>query len=87
MTRHVLTLSCRDRPGIVHMVASALLSVGANTVGERPVHRQRDRPVLHAHRVRLPLDEAQDIRASVTAVTAELRLTLDVRPEAERAMR
>ena len=31
-TSHVLTLSCPDRPGIVHAVASALLDVGGNIV-------------------------------------------------------
>jgi formyltetrahydrofolate deformylase len=30
--RHVLTLSCPDRPGIVHAVAAALLDVGGNIV-------------------------------------------------------
>lgn len=31
-TRHVLTLTCPDRPGIVHRVCSALLDVEANIV-------------------------------------------------------
>ena len=31
-TRHILTLTCPDRPGIVHAVSGALLEVGGNIV-------------------------------------------------------
>ncbi len=32
MARHILTLKCPDRPGIVHTVSAALLDVGGNIV-------------------------------------------------------
>ena len=32
MARHILTLTCQDRPGIVHAVSGGLLALGANIV-------------------------------------------------------
>ena len=70
-TSHVLTLSCPDRPGIVHAVASALLDVGGNIVenaqfgdGDTGLFCMRtefeadeDDPVTIAHAVRRHLDD------------------------------
>ena len=52
MTTGILTLSCPDRPGLVHAVSGYLVSVRANIVGERAVRGRRHAPLLHADPLR-----------------------------------
>ena len=65
MSDFVLTLSCPDRPGIVHAVSGYLVDQGANIVESQQFGDRLTEPLLHAHRLhhrhpdrRRPLREA-----------------------------
>jgi formyltetrahydrofolate deformylase len=84
MTRHVLTLTCRDRPGIVHMVASALLAVDANIVESAQFSDNETGLFFMRTAFDSPIDDAEAILGSVVTATASLVPTVDVRREADR---
>lgn len=84
MTRHVLTLSCADRPGIVHTVASALLGVQANIVESAQFSDGETGLFFMRTAFDSPIGDAETIRAGILAATAALTPTLSVRPEADR---
>ncbi len=80
MTRHVLTLTCPDRPGIVHAVCSALLEVDGNIVE----NAQFGDPLSGTFCMRTVFDAATGDAASMTALL-DARLvnftpTLSLRP-------
>jgi formyltetrahydrofolate deformylase len=79
MTRHVLTLSCPDRPGIVHAVSGALLNVGGNITenaqfGDADTNRFVMRTEFDA-----PTEDATSIRAAVTAALGSDEAEITVR--------
>jgi len=84
MTRHILTLSCRDRPGIVHTVASALLAIEANIVESAQFSDDETRLFFMRTAFDSPIGNADAIRTTIVAATAGLTPTLDVRQEANR---
>jgi formyltetrahydrofolate deformylase len=83
-TRHILTLTCADRPGIVHMVASALLRVSANIVESAQFSDDETGLFFMRTCFDSPTGDPETIRAVLIAATAELTPTLDVRRETDR---
>jgi formyltetrahydrofolate deformylase len=83
-TRHILTLTCADRPGIVHMVASALLSVSANIVESAQFSDDETGLFFMRTCFDSPTEDPHTIRAVLTAATADLTPALDVWREADR---
>jgi formyltetrahydrofolate deformylase len=80
MTRHVLTLSCPDRPGIVHAVSGALLDIGGNITenaqfGDADTNRFVMRTEFDA-----PTDDAASIRAAVVNALGSDDAEITVRP-------
>ncbi len=84
MIRHVLTLTCHDRPGIVHMVASALLAVDANIVESAQFSDNETGLFFMRTAFDSPIDDADEILGSVRTATASLAPTVDIRREADR---
>jgi formyltetrahydrofolate deformylase len=84
MARHIMTLTCDDRPGIVAAVSAALLSVSANIVE----NQQYSDEATNLFFMRTVFDaESADVPRVLDAVRASPAIAeeqLDVRPEAER---
>jgi formyltetrahydrofolate deformylase len=81
INRYILTLSCPDRPGIVHAVSGALLEVDANIL-ENAQYDDFDTG-LFTMRTRFETERpVADIEAVIGAVAAELAATYRVRDEA-----
>jgi formyltetrahydrofolate deformylase len=81
-TRHILTLSCPDRPGIVYAVSAGLLDVGANIVE----NAQFSEPDSGLFCLRTVIDTAESdpdrVRAAVLA-RLDTPVTLRVRRESD----
>ncbi len=80
MTRHILTLTCPDRPGIVHAVSGALLDVGGNITenaqfGDADTNRFVMRTEFDA-----PTDDAASIREAVASALGSDDAEITVRP-------
>ncbi|HXD29341.1 MAG TPA: formyltetrahydrofolate deformylase [Arthrobacter sp.] len=84
MTSHqyIVTLSCPDRPGIVHAVSGALLEAGCNiTESQQFESPESDRFFM---RVAVSTDAGiEAVRAPLDAVSARFDMTLAVHPEAQ----
>jgi formyltetrahydrofolate deformylase len=84
MARHIMTLTCDDRPGIVAAVSAALLSVSANIVE----NQQYSDEATNLFFMRTVFDaESADVPRVLDAVRSSPAIAeehLDVRPEAER---
>ena len=83
-TSHILTLSCPDRPGIVHAVCTGLLDVGGNIVensqfGEPETSTFCMRTVFTA-------DESDPlaVRDAIAARLSDAQATIEVRREKDR---
>ncbi len=72
MTRHILTLTCPDRPGIVHAVSGALLEIGGNITE----NAQFEDPVTGLFCMRTEFDAPGSDPSSIHSVVAE-RLASD----------
>jgi formyltetrahydrofolate deformylase len=84
MIRHVVTLTCQDRPGIVHALASALLAVDGNIVESAQFSDDETGLFFMRTAFDSPVGSAEAIRAAIVEATATLRPTVDVRPESDR---
>jgi formyltetrahydrofolate deformylase len=84
MARHIMTLTCDDRPGIVAAVSDALLRVGANIV-ENQQFSDEDTNLFF---MRTVFDaESDDVATVLTAIDSSEAIEhqhLAVRPEDER---
>ncbi len=83
-TDYVLTLSCPDRPGIVHALTSALLQVDANITsssqyGDADTGRFFIRTAFTS-----PLADVDHVRTKVAEGTAHLAAHITVRPSSDR---
>ena len=84
MTRHILTLSCRDRPGIVHTVSNALLTIRANIVESAQFFDDETGLFFMRTAFDSPISDVELIRPAIATATADLAPTLDLRAEADR---
>ncbi len=84
MARHIMTLTCDDRPGIVAAVSSALLKVGANIV-ENQQYSDEDNNLFF---MRTVFDaEGEDVQSILDAIGSSEAIEhqhLAVRPADER---
>jgi len=84
LNRYILTLSCADRPGIVHSVTSGLLDVEAN-INESAQYGDADSGLFFIRTAfESPVDDVEKIREAVRSNTAHLEADLQVRPAGER---
>ncbi len=74
MPRHILTLTCPDRPGIVHSVCSALLEVDGNIVE----NAQFDDPLSGTFCMRTVFDAATPDADLIAALLEERMAAYDV---------
>src|SRR4051812_3588533 len=84
MARHIMTLTCDDRPGIVAAVSSALLEVSANIV-ENQQYSDEAPTLFFMRPVFAP--ETADVDAVLAAIDASPAIEhqpLAVRPAEER---
>jgi formyltetrahydrofolate deformylase len=83
MHRYILTLSCPDRPGIVHKVSGALLDVDGNIL-ENAQYDDLDTGLFTMRtRFEAPCDLG-DVQAVLAPVAEALSATCGVRDEAQR---
>jgi len=84
LNRYILTLSCADRPGIVHSVTSGLLDVEAN-INESAQYGDADSGRFFIRTAfESPVGDVEKICEAVRSNTAHLEADLQVRPEGER---
>jgi formyltetrahydrofolate deformylase len=81
---YLLTLTCQDRPGIIHAVAGALLDVSANVLEQAQFTDQDSGLFAMRTRFEAPDDDAPAVRRIVAERTAGFSPTVDVRLEESR---
>lgn len=87
MANHILTLTCDDRPGIVHAITSGLLDVDGNIVDNAQFRDPDTNTFCIRTVVATPTDDAEEVRAAVASRLTELGpadVALRVRLEAHR---
>jgi len=82
MHRYVMTLSCPDRPGIVHAVSAALLAADANIVENAQFGDEPSRVFCMRTRFETDLASVDDVRSFLAPVADEFGGDLTVRAEA-----
>jgi len=71
-TRHILTLACPDRPGIVHAVSTGLLDVSGNIVENAQFSEPETGIFCMRTVVDTPSEQPSDVRAAVVARLATI---------------
>jgi formyltetrahydrofolate deformylase len=84
MTHHILTLTCVDRPGIVHAVCGGLLDVGGNIIENAQFTDPDTNTFCMRTVVATSTDDSASVHAAVVARLADADARLTVRPEAHR---
>ncbi len=84
MAVHILTLSCADRPGIVHSVAEGLLEVNANIVENAQFGDQPTGMFCMRTRFESPIEDSAEIMESLKPRAFALWARMDVRREDRR---
>ena len=82
MHHYVMTLSCPDRPGIVHAVAGALLAAGGNIVENAQFGDEPSRVFCMRTRFETDISSVDDVRAFLAPVADRFGGDLAVRSEA-----
>ncbi len=80
----ILTLTCQDRPGIIHAVAGALLDVSANVLEQAQFTDQDSGLFAMRTRFEAPGDDAAAVRQLLEERTAAFAPRVDVRLEQSR---
>jgi formyltetrahydrofolate deformylase len=81
MTRHVLTIECPDRPGIVASIAQGLVDLDANIVENAQFSDEPTARFCMRTRFDADIDDAADVAAALADRAAALDATLRVRRE------
>jgi len=81
---YILTLTCQDRPGIIHAVAGALLDVSANVLEQAQFTDQDSGLFAMRTRFEAPGDDAASVRRLLEERAAGFAPTVDVRLEQSR---
>ena len=84
MPHYILTLTCQDRPGIIHAVAGALLDVSANVLEQAQFTDQDSGLFAMRTRFEAPGDDAASVRRLLEERAAGFAPTVDVRLEQSR---
>jgi formyltetrahydrofolate deformylase len=81
MPAYILTITCPDRPGIIHAVSGALLEVGANVL-EQEQYSDLDTGLFFARtRFDTDVDDVDRVRDVVSARTADFGTHVGLRRE------
>ncbi len=81
MPAYILTITCPDRPGIIHAVSGALLEVGANVL-EQEQYSDLDTGLFFARtRFDTDVDDVDRVLDVVSARTADFGTRVGLRPE------
>jgi formyltetrahydrofolate deformylase len=83
-TRHVLTLTCPDRPGIVHAVCTGLLDVGGNILENQQFTDPDTATFCMRLLVATDTDDSSTVRAAVADRLDDDGATITVRPDSRR---
>ena len=83
MARHIMTLTCDDRPGIVAAVSAALLSVSANIVENQQYSDEATNLFFMRTVFDAEPDEVEQVLAAVRQSPAIAHQHLEARPEDE----
>lgn len=78
-TTHVLSLTCADRPGIVHAVTAGVLDVGGNII-ENSQFTDPDTDTFCMRMVVATADSSDDLRDAVAGRLGDRPVELTVRP-------
>ncbi|MDW3215732.1 MAG: formyltetrahydrofolate deformylase [Ilumatobacteraceae bacterium] len=78
-TTHVLSLTCADRPGIVHAVTAGVLDVGGNII-ENSQFTDPDTDTFCMRMVVATADSSDDLRDAVAGRLGDRPIELTVRP-------
>ncbi|HAP75785.1 MAG TPA: formyltetrahydrofolate deformylase [Acidimicrobiaceae bacterium] len=84
MTRHILTLTCHDRPGLVHAVCGGLLDVGGNILENAQFTDPDSLTFCMRTVVDTSVDDPAVVQAAVAERLADTQANLRVRLESER---
>ncbi len=84
MPRHILTLTCPDRPGIVHAVSGALLELGGNIIENAQFGDTDTGLFCMRTEFEAPVDEPAQIRASVMNALGDSSASVVVRRDDHR---
>ncbi len=76
---HILTLSCPDRPGIVHAVCAGLLAVGGNIVENAQFGDPESTTFLMRTVFTAEVDDPLVVRGEITSRLADSAATIEVR--------
>jgi formyltetrahydrofolate deformylase len=79
MTRHILTLTCPDRPGIVHAVSGALLELGGNITENAQFEDVDTNLFCMRTEFDAPVDNPQVVEQAVRARLTGERVSITVR--------
>jgi formyltetrahydrofolate deformylase len=83
-TSYILTLSCPDRPGIVHAVCSGLLAVGGNITENAQFGDPETTTFCMRTVFTSELDDVEVVRGALTTALGDDAATLHVRLESHR---
>ena len=84
MARYVLTLSCQDRPGIVHAVTTALLSVEGNITESAQFNDEGTGLFVMRTAFDAPVDDVEAVQSTVRSQPALAGADVVVRAEGDR---
>ena len=84
MASYVLTLSCQDRPGIVHAVTAALLAVDGNITESAQFNDAETGLFVMRTAFESPVDDAEEVQAAVRSQSTLAPAEIDVRDESDR---
>ena len=84
VTKHILTLACPDRPGIVATVSQGVFELGANIIDSAQHGDSASNMFCMRTRIEAPIDLAADVASALSARAGELGANLQVRREDDR---
>ena len=84
MTKHILTLACPDRPGIVASISQGIFDLGANIIDNAQHGDPASGMFCMRTRIDAPVDAAHDVAAALAERVSQLGATLQVRREDDR---
>ncbi len=84
MTKHILTLVCPDRPGIVASISQGIFELGANIIDNAQHGDSASEMFCMRTRIEAPEGSATHVANALAARVSELGATLQVRREDDR---
>ena len=80
--RYIMTLRCKDAPGVIHAVSGALLDIGGNVLEQAQYTNETTGKFLMRTRFEVSADvDAQAVRRALAAASDRFAPTLSLRAE------